>query len=243
MMAKEPEARFGTPAEVADALAPFVDRHRSPPVRAPKPLHQHTEPAPYSPQRREASLGGIGLVIGVCVVVLFLVVGGLGAYFVLMTDDGTRLGSARPTPEKSSFYSSASDLKALVERCKPETGLTIKSITGPWGSSGGRGRDLRHDRGILCTVDGDWKAVAGFLLSLKEELERTARANGAVINAIPQGRRNGDLTSFKLEYSMGDAHGRVEANIENTPANPDIAQLDNARIRITIEEWVRPSTR
>lgn len=243
MMAKEPDARFGTPAEVADALAPFVDRHRSLPAKASDPLKQHAATPPYLAQSRSAPASSAGLVIAVFAVVLFLLLGGLGAYLLLVTDEGTLPGTARPTAAKSRFYSSASDLKALVERCKPDAGLTIKSIAGPWSSGGHHGRDLRHDRGIRCVVDGDRKVVAGFLFSLKEEFESTARANGVVISGIEHRKRIDGLTSFKLPYSVGDAHGQVEVEIKNGPINADATRLEDVHIVVTMEEWVRPTAR
>ena len=73
MMAKDPEQRFQTPAEVADALAPFVDRHRSvPPVREPappvKPLVTQAPPPAPTAQRRPTPQQVNVTVVAACVI-------------------------------------------------------------------------------------------------------------------------------------------------------------------------------
>jgi len=116
---------------------------------------------------------------------------------------------------QSSFYSAFS-LKELVQRNQSNSGLNCSGSGGAGGGgggiasgAGGLGGNASFHKGesFACRIsDAEQFVEAKFIQALKESVEKDLDASKARITSS----KNADVTSFAIDYTVGNASGRVE---------------------------------
>jgi hypothetical protein len=141
-----------------------------------------------------------------------------------------------PAVSKSAFFTSCSDLNALVSRTASGPDCSLENKT-PWGSSS-VGARLHHVSGLACSIRGSPEATEKFVRSLKAEVERLATQAGAeIIDTVEAKGVDGHLAGFEINYGIGNAHGKFEANLKPMPVKANKPDATGSELRVQIEEW------
>jgi hypothetical protein len=141
-----------------------------------------------------------------------------------------------PPASKSAFFTSCSDLNALVSRATSGNDCALADQA-PWGSSG-QGARLHHVSGLACNIRCNPEASGKLLQSLRAEVERLAKQAGAEIIDSSEGKGDdGHLAGFEINYGIGNAHGKFEANRKPASAKPNKPDEKGYELTVKIEEW------
>ncbi len=129
---------------------------------------------------------------------------------------------------KSPFYTSCSDLKALVTRAASDNNCRMEEVGDGWG----RDDATHYVRGADFTlVPGGGQPVAKVLQSLKTEVGDFASQTGAEILHTEESP-NGN--SLEMTYGIGNARGKIDAKLK--PAQPESSGRTKYQLRIHVEE-------
>jgi hypothetical protein len=148
-------------------------------------------------------------------------------------------GTAKAPLAKSAFYSACSDWSKVVDKSVPDNAVVLKKV-GPWSQASFSGESMNHSSGQRYGVSGNAEEIDKFMHALRTDLRKLVQQTGARIDTGGEGKgMNGKLVSFEIQYTAGNAHGKVEADLDTGKAEPDKSSVKAYTLTVEIEEWVR----
>jgi hypothetical protein len=153
---------------------------------------------------------------------------------------GCLISKPGPTASPSAFFTGCSNnLTAIVQRSA--TGVDCTWGGQGTGSGSGSGPSGYHGTcdfhtDVTCSPEGMDKIMH----ALKADLVKTAQDNGARIDETVEGAgEQKSLKGFRFDYSLGNAHGFVEADVSSGEAGPQKPGAKKYKLTVKMEEWAR----
>lgn len=173
------------------------------------------------------------VIVGVLGVLLGLLLGTFATFWLL-------LPPSAPPRAKSAFYSACRDWSTVVEKSIPGNEVVLENKPpAPSLSEGVAGQRLHHTSSMSCDVSTNKDGIDKFMRALRTDLQKLAQQTAAQIDAEGAGTAvEGHLGGFEIEYTAGNAFGKVQGNLDAGKAHPDKAGVKTYKLSVQIEEWV-----
>ena len=131
------------------------------------------------------------------------------------------VGSSKCSAFLLCFRTLQGRLGARIERAAPLTGFIWDATDGGFGS-GGTGPDGEYDHQssalrIICSAE----TLESYLRALRNNFEKTARETTTEMINSKEELEDGHWVGFRFEYTCGQAHGSVSAELTDQDPDPD----------------------
>jgi hypothetical protein len=171
-------------------------------------------------------------IVGVLGVLGILLLGGSAAFLLL------RPVSPPPRAE-SAFYLACRDWGTVVDKSVPGNEVVLGNQAPSSLSESVAGQRLHHISSTSRDVSADKDGIDTFMRALRTDLRELAQQTGAQIDVEGEGEAvEGHLGGFEIEYTAGNAFGKVQVNLDPGKAHPDNVGVKTYILSVQIEEWV-----
>jgi hypothetical protein len=144
---------------------------------------------------------------------------------------------------KSVFFSACTDRHTLLDKSVPGNEVVLKNKLPGGSSERVDGRRSYRSSAMSCDVSADRRGIDQFMRALQSEMQNLAHQTGANIDdgfstSMKSGAEDEYITHFEIQYSAGNAHGKVTADLGQGSVQAGTPTGEEYHLSVRIDEWV-----